>query len=468
MNRHTNRILASTMFVALLATAACDAANTRPGGSNTGPTPTPDSPFTNENYAAALRSASVKLRGKLPDPADTQAVLADGEVAYNAIIDEYLDPGSNADLIPQVRGFYRSMFLMGQTIGGVNYDLPANLATYLFVNDGSVKDLVTAQYCVDNNLNVMDQATAAVECEGAPEGERAGIISTRAFLKKFGQPDTVNMRRVSVVHQMFACGIYPDTQDSIALPRTNAPPATWPMNENDTPDDTTDDFADPSLGAVSDDPADPPRLSKKYQSKLKGASGAECVQCHGLLNQRRAVFTFYDPEGIYDPERSIANYTGPDDPNDKTVESPEVNGQQDYCGVLGDTDNADTDNDPNTPSDVDDDIDPNGSDCANNGQGTGLYFGRTITTLKDLGDAIADTSLTGGRFYSCMTNRHYNFALGKSQGEISGQAAGGSGPTGMDPTILSKYKTVYESSGWSTRDLLVAIFKGPEFIAANQ
>ena len=468
MNRHTNRFLACTMFVALVATAGCDAANTLPGSKNTGPTPTPDSPFSNETYAAALRSASVKLRGKLPAAADTQAVLADGEAAYNPIIDRYLDPGQNADLVPQVRGFYRSLFLMANTIGGTNYDLPANLATYLFVNDGSVADLVTAQYCVDNGLNVMDQTTAAAECEGAPEGERAGVISTRAFLKKFGQPDTVNMRRVSVVHQLFACGIYPDTADTDTLTRTNAPAATWPDSDNDTPDDTSDDFADPSLGDPADDPMSPPRLSKKYQSKLKGASGAECVQCHGLLNQRRQVFTFYSPDGIYDPERSMANYTGPDDPNEKTVESPEVNGQLDYCGALGNTDGADTDNDPNTPSDVDDDIDPGANDCQDGGVGNGSYFGRTIVTLKDFGDAIADPAINDGRFYACMTNRHYNFALGKSQGEISGQAAGGSGPNGMDPAILSKYRTVYASSGWSTRELLAAVFKGPEFLAANQ
>lgn len=465
MNRPANRLSTATAFVSLLALVACDTANTRPNRPDPTPTPTPTSGFSNETYAQALRSATIKLVGTLPSVEDTQAVLAEGESAYNARIDAMLDQSVNTNLGPQLRGFYRSMFLMGGTVGPVNYDLVPNLAAHLVLEGKPVTELVTADYCIGDNFQPLDEtvpANAAL-CQGEPDpARRGGLISQRPFLKKFGQADTVNMRRVSVVHQLFACGIYPETTDGQMLARTNDTThepddntdaamgdLNWPVNTNDTPDDPADDYADPSLGSFENDPATPLRLSKKYQGKLKGDAGAECVQCHGHLNQRRPVFTVYDIEGIYDGTRTMSQ-----------VEVPEVNGDQDYCGTLGD------------PAVF---IDPNASDCVDPDDAGPLlpgqkatYFGRDILSPRDLGNAIIDPNVTGGRFYSCMANRHYNFALGKSQGELSMQAAGGSGPSGMAPEILGKYLTVYESSGWNTKELFRAVFKGPEFLAAQQ
>lgn len=459
MNRPANRLFTATLFVTLLAGTACDTANTKPNRPDPTPTPTPTSGFSNETYAQALRSATVKLVGTLPSVEDTQAVLAEGESAYNARIDNLLDQSVNTNLGPQLRGFYRSMFLMGGTVGPVNYDLVPNLAAHLVLEGKPVTELVTADYCVGNNFQPLDETVVANQelCRGEPDlARRGGVISQRPFLKKFGQEDTVNMRRVSVVHQLFSCGIYPDTSDPTKLNRTNDAQSNWPMNTNDTPDDPADDYADPSLGLPANDPASPLRLSKKYQGKLKGDAGAECHQCHGHLNQRRGVFTVYDIEGIYDGARTI-----------NEVENPEVNGSLDYCGQLGDTNGVDGPDD--------DDIDPNGSDCIDPDDGGPLlagqkavYFGRDIYSPKELGAAIIDRNLTSGRFYSCMANRHYNFALGKSQGELSMQAAGGSGPQGMAPEILGKYLTVYEGSNWNTKELLRAVFKGPEFLAAQQ
>ena len=117
MNRPANRLFTATVFVSLLAVVACDTANTKPNRPDPTPTPTPVSGFSNETYAQALRSATVKLVGTLPTIEDTQAVLAEGEPAYNARIDALLDPATNPNLGPQLRGFYRAMFLMGGTVG---------------------------------------------------------------------------------------------------------------------------------------------------------------------------------------------------------------------------------------------------------------------------------------------------------------------------------------------------------------
>ena len=446
MNRLVIHTLAGALLVAL---TGCNPADTAPKNDSGTPTPAPTPVYSNETYAKALKTASYRLRGLPPPTEHTAAVLDGGQAMYDAYIDEYLDPQQNPRLGDEVRDFYRNMFLMGQTIGGVDYDTPPNLATHILLNDKPVTELLTAEYCADGNYAMVAADDAACS-QSAPPGERAGIMSLTEFLRKFGTADTVNMRRVSVVHQLFTCGIYPDpSENPPPIARTNLPESAWPMNDNGTPDDTSDDFPDPGEGLGEDDPAGPyPRLHKKYQSKLPSDAGARCHDCHGQLNARRPVFTYYDPDGVYDPARSI----GLNPNEDQNVESPEVNGQQDYCSAI--------------TGDTDDDMDmENAYDCQfDNPPAT--YLGRPIETLKDFGAALVDPALND-RFYACMTTRHYNFVLGKSQGELSMQAAGGFGPPAMAPAALAKYRAVYDTSGWSSRELWRTAFKSTEFLSSQ-
>lgn len=443
----------SLLVCATLTLGACNAADTAPPAPAGTPTPPPEPVYSNETYAQALKTVSLRLRGVNPPIAHTQDVLVNGRDAYVMYVDEYLDPSQNDDLGDSLRDFYRTMFMMGGTIDGVNYDEVPNLAAHLVLTDKPVTEILTAEYCVGNDFNPLGDCT-----NGAPAGQRAGVISNQAFLKKFGQADTVNMRRVSVTHQLFACGIYPDPDENPPpLVRTNTAESTWPINNNGTPDDATDDFPDPQLGAFQDDPAGPsPRLHKKYQTKLPSAAGARCHDCHGLLNARRPVFTFFDPDGVYNPVRSIGLATQSGGDAEDNVEAPSVNGNRDYCSAIGDT--VDGGGDPD-----DDDMD-NGQawECSVQNP-TAIYLGQEVANLRELGAAI----VSHDRFYECMTTRHYNFALGKSQGDLSMQAAGGFGPPEPAPATHAKFLGVYESSGWNTRELWRNIFKSTEFLSSQ-
>ena len=444
MKRLSSCILLASV---VLSVAACNAADTAPNSGGGTPTPPVEPIYSNETYAKALKTLSLRLRGINPPLAHTQDVLANGRPAYNGYVDMYLDPIQNPRLGNSVRDFYRTMFMMGPVGGApINYDEVPNLAAHLVLNDKPVTELLSAEYCVGNDFSMLADCT-----NGAPAGQRAGVISTQAFLEKFGQADTVNMRRVSVVHQLFACGIYPDPDENPPpLARTNAPESAWPNNDNGTPTDPADDFFDPQLVPPVDDPMGPlPRLHKKYQTKLPSAAGARCHDCHGLLNARRPVFTFYAPDGVYDATRSIGRSTTPAD-GSNNVEAPEVNGDQDYCGLI-------------TTGDPDDDMDnQNPWECQSDNP-QGIYLGTPVSTLRDLGAAI----LSHDRFYECMATRHYNFVLGKSQGELSMQAAGGFGPPAPAPSTHAKYLSVYENSGWNTRELFRQAFKNTEFLSSQ-
>ena len=468
------------------------------GDTRVAPTPAP-TPYSSETLAAGLRAASLKLRGVLPSGSEITEVRAGGKPVYDARIDEWLDPAQNAELIPQLKVFYRKMFLMGGVISddvdapdpdpysasNTNYDLPSDLAAWLFVNGKPVTELVTSDACIGDDLSQLPEAVAQVACEGAPKNaaqgnHRAGVIGMRPFLRKYGQANTLNLRRTSLVHQIFACEIYPDTQDPYPLARTNdvthestdnsdaaLGSMNWPINDNLTPSILDDDFADPQLGNFANDPSMPERISKKYQS-AKG--GIACGSCHGKLNLRRTIFTPYTPQGIWSDTRSMANTRDPVSGSvDDNVESPaQINGK-DYCGALGDTEpDVDGNFGAGNGNALDDDIDPGAFECKENGRGPARYHGVEARTLREYAALLVDENLTGGRFQTCMTTRHMNFVLGRSQGVLGMGANGGSGPTPLPAQTREKFETVYRSVNWDTRELVRRALKSSEFLSTQQ
>src|SRR5205807_5328585 len=117
--------------------------------------------FSHETYAAALESASLKLRGAPADTSDFHRVLSEGRVAYEQVIDAYLDPASNGQLGGKLKDFYRSVFQVTAPPGspdGLNYDDPANLAAFVAVNRLQVRAIVTADFCVANDLTIYPDA----------------------------------------------------------------------------------------------------------------------------------------------------------------------------------------------------------------------------------------------------------------------------------------------------------------------
>ncbi len=444
------------------------------------PSPSPTPAFSNQTYLNALYDAQGRLGGVLTT-SQVADVSAYGVTAYEPAIDTILDPANNPNLERSngsLEGFYRNVFQVSGPIDGTDYDMPANLATWLFLHDQPVTQLLTADYCVTRSSGqLVVESGPAPDCDGNADGTpinpalRAGILTERAFLKNYqlANGNTLDFRRVSATEQIFECFEFPDSADPFPTARTNVPMAQWGINNAGTPGDTSDDFPDPSIDPSStatlqvpanpaNDPATPARLSKKYQSKGP-ATSPPCSTCHGHLNIRRMVFTPFDAAGLYDPTRSIAHTLLPADFS-HNVESPATNTLRDYCAALGDTDAS--------GSSTDDDMDPGAFDCASSGQGAGSYFGASMQTVRDFGGLIADRTLTNDRFYDCMTTRHYDFVFGKTQGSIGLQPGGGVRPDLIDPVIVAKYKALYEASGWSSRELLRRIYKGPEFLAAHQ
>ncbi len=155
----------------------------------------------------------------------------------------------------------------------INYELPGNLAAYTVANRLPWSTLVTADYCVGDDLEEID-------CDsGAPAP--AGILTTRAYLK--ARASRFNLTRASTMMNTFACQHYPladELEPRIPRERLRV------MFKANTPEEQEDPQAAGAFG-----------------------NGFACYSCHGQFAWHSQLFVQFDDQGLY-----RADATGLQDP----------------------------------------------------------------------------------------------------------------------------------------------------------
>lgn len=411
-------------------------------------------PFTNEDYAVALRSAAVKLTGSLPEGTDVQDVLDEGRPAYEALIDQYVD---SPQLVVQMRDFVARTIGLGaeevtvpDPVTGddvvIDLDGPSDLAAFVIATDRPWTEILTADYCVSASYDAETHTVLfddTMECANVPQTQRAGMFSQQAFLYAYGQTATHNFQRTSVLEQFVGCGIYP--VGDFPLERNNAPLDALP----------------------ADDPSLPRRIHTKYQGTMVGDGGntVTCALCHSALLARRTAFTKFDRNGFYDASRTIEDVELPEDNANKCYVVPFGTTAADLtpCSAsydpAGDTYGCCYDpefTDPNSFENLDC-YDP-GEPC------TGNYLGASFSSLREYAQLHLDGSLNRDGFYDCQTRRFYDFAIGSNTGSMSISAAVGDLPAAIDGDTLEKYGSLFAHEDYNVRELLRALFKGDEYL----
>ena len=204
-----------------------------------------------EQRIKAMKTAMVALAQKFPS--DEELVLAETEEGYHQVIRDILESdGFKA----AIRLLAMNDFGMGGTIGGINYSEPANLAAYLISNNIDYRQILTADYCVDDDLN--KTSCSSFSTPALTQSFAAGAITTRGFLEKWQA--AFNFRRVAKVYKVFACREYPDNDDA-GLTQAQLP------------------------------------------EELKTFACTDCVpkcyDCHKTMNPRAALFYTFDRKGLY-------------------------------------------------------------------------------------------------------------------------------------------------------------------------
>lgn len=488
------------VLAAALAVGACKAADT---GSDPGPgaSPTPidpQNPYTGEVYAKALRSASLKLRDKLPSVSDTDTIInaKDPRLEYERIIDGYLDPVANPDLIPTMQTHWKTILLMGDktenlTAGDngqaftVNYSEPANLAAWLIASGNPWTDIIHADYCIQDNIDPANFDAAKVACP-TNSPVLAGWFTHPAFLRTFGKNSALNLQRSSIAHQIATCSIYPDGSDEFGLIKTNGSGA--------DPQEILPD-QDPG-GMTVDGTGTMARQHKKFQGNMDATT--ECNICHQHQNLRRLVFAKYvttqlgpnnmGDDGFYFPSATITDWETPNENTGKLYAIPpgfsytpgdcnQQNGVVNDCSCYTDVNDAmASDGGGCVDMTLDDgdtavtDMNAYGvlacSDPASPWCST-FYHGQPMDNPLDYANLLLDGSYDDNVFYKCQARRFLAFVIGSGEGALGLQAANGTPPDNPGGAVIQKYQTAFAHMNYNARELLKYMFKQDEFLSSQ-
>ena len=224
--------------------------------------------YTIPQLTKALRTVSQILARRDPTADELSKVQTGGFQAYVAVVNTYLN---TPDFQAIQLAYYRNLFGMsGKGTDGINYDEPANLATFLVYNNYDFRWALTADFCVDNNLNIT--TCSAFKTTTDTKAQAAGVLTTQAFLKKWAGP--FNFGRYNRAYMAFACG------DFRSIPDTHDPGMTE---------------AEISKG-VKDF-----RCNTPFSSSNPTGCSPICYTCHRNMNPRSAQFYAFDRKGFYNP-----------------------------------------------------------------------------------------------------------------------------------------------------------------------
>jgi hypothetical protein len=209
--------------------------------------------------------------------ADEQAVIdeaargSDPQTAIDTILAGWAEDPALAEA---AREMIQTRLSVSGASAEINFELPGNLAAYTVANRLPWSTLVTADYCVGDDLGQID-------CDsGAPFA--AGILTTRAFLK--ARASRFNLTRASTMMNTFACKKYPLADDlEPRIPRERL----RTMFKADSPEEQEDPQAAGAFG-----------------------NGFACYTCHGQFAWHAQLFVQFDDQGLY-----RADATGLQDPD---------------------------------------------------------------------------------------------------------------------------------------------------------
>jgi hypothetical protein len=167
------------------------------------------------DYGEALRTASLKLRNRLPDLAEIKQVGdatsdAAKKTAYEKLVDDMI---ASPDFARTMIKYWKDTFKtaqVGDIQGNVNRDGAPLFAAEVTVEARSFTELFTA---TTNTCPTFDGGTAAftaascAKADGAVDGPTVGILTDPGLMSQFFS--NMAFRRVRFIQETFACSKFP-------------------------------------------------------------------------------------------------------------------------------------------------------------------------------------------------------------------------------------------------------------------
>lgn len=229
------------------------------------------------DYSAALRIAALRLTGDIPTLEEIKSVadVADARkpTEYERLVRDYV---SRPTFARQMFYFWRDTFKMG---GTPQTDTAPALAAELSASNGDYTELFTR---ATNNCPSFDDTTSVFtpgECTNG--GPTAGVLTNPGMNALY--TSNLGFRRVRWVQEIFDCIKYPAELGTRSQDVGGALPyqGLWPFTS----------IAGTSNGG---------------RINFLDASSAMCAHCHSTMNHRAPLFAYYDANGVYRTEISVA------------------------------------------------------------------------------------------------------------------------------------------------------------------
>ncbi len=219
------------------------------------------------NYSAALRTASLRLRGTLPTLVEIRYVDAAGDprVAYEQLIEQYMD---DERFTHRTLDFFRDAFRMG---GGALDSAPV-FATQLLIEDRDFNEVFTATSGTCPTFDRAENTFTAADCDNDVPAH-AGLLTHPAVMSHFYS--NLGFRRARWVQEVFACSPFPA---EIGMPQDvgGAAPYTAPW----------------AWGSISG-------TDNGGRIDFHDTSSVICANCHATMNHVAPLFANFDDDGMW-------------------------------------------------------------------------------------------------------------------------------------------------------------------------
>ncbi|MEQ1876068.1 MAG: hypothetical protein ABL958_05440 [Bdellovibrionia bacterium] len=221
--------------------------------------------YTPEAVTNYLSYISGMMAGRPLSPEELAAIDNDPQGALNSILETWV---GGEFFNESARIMIQTQLTTSGGDGGVNYDFPGNLARYIAKNKLPYSQILTANYCVDNN-------GAKTGCDtGAPF--TAGVLTTKAFMIR--NTGRFNLGRAGRLLKQFMCKEYPlDTKLQIPINREELIPMFQVL---------------------------------KGEPNSDFGNGFACYNCHSQFGAHAQFFVKFDSTGKY-----VSSATGVQNPN---------------------------------------------------------------------------------------------------------------------------------------------------------
>jgi hypothetical protein len=222
------------------------------------------------DYNAALRTASLRLTGKLPTLAEIKAVADAGSLdaqkaVYESFVRNYVE---TPEFASQMVRFWRDTFKMGES---AMLDTAPVFAAQLVVENRRLAELFTA---TTGTCPTFDGATGTFTPADCDNGvaTHAGVLTNPGAMAHFYS--NMAFRRVRWVQEAFACTAFPaEIAEGIDPTVARAYTAPWPFESiAGTDNGGTIDFHD--------------------------MSAVVCANCHATMNHLAPLFANFDDQGV--------------------------------------------------------------------------------------------------------------------------------------------------------------------------